>query len=248
MKAQHGEYGAFLAGKRGVRFTKLNSNGKTTFTKEADVPKETREILKNTLLGVQEVVEQVETPTETPTVTSELLDAISIHSASLEDIAQALYDRFGIYTVYLGRYPQPDEVNPLTAEPMTNYERGQAYQAALRAEAKGLLIRNPTLLKKQLDSNLIASQNIQESFVQPAASIDESKARDDFEWRTSVERSLYTEHRDAIEHYTDELGEVRVRRTATQSVRPVENKDIEDEPYIEPDITLSANPIIRPDW
>lgn len=183
-------------------------------------------------------------------VDTDFLQSISIHTASLEDIAVALYERFGIYTVYLNRYPQPDEVNPFTAEPMTNYERGIAYQAALRSEARGLTRRPPELLKKQLDDNLEAANNIRKSYAPVPQDLDEAKKLNSFDYRTSVE-STHDNDLPPLEHYTDEYGVTQVRRSETVNGTSQRNADPDyrdhvDEPIVEP--RMGGGQIIRPNW
>lgn len=183
-------------------------------------------------------------------VDTDFLQSISIHTASLEDIAVALYERFGIYTVYLNRYPQPDEVNPFTAEPMTNYERGIAYQAALRSEARGLTRRPPELLKKQLDDNLAAANNIRKSYAPIPQDLDEAKRLNSFDYRTSVE-STHDNDLPPLEHYTDEYGVTQVRRSETVNGTSQRNADPDyrdhvDEPIVEP--RMGGGQIIRPNW
>lgn len=185
-----------------------------------------------------------------PSVDASFLEQISIHTASLEDIAHALYERFGIYTVYLNRYPQPDEVNPFTAEPMTNYERGVAYQAALRSEARGLTRRPPELLKKQLDDNLEAANNIRKSYAPVPQDLDEAKKLNSFDYRTSVE-STHDNDLPPLEHYVDEYGVTQVRRSETVNGTSQRNadpdyKDHVDEPIVEP--RMGGGQIIRPNW
>lgn len=177
------------------------------------------------------------------------LEAISIHSAPIEAMAQALYERFGIYTVYLGRYPQPDEVNPLTAEAMTNYERGVAYQAAIRAEAKGLLSKDPTINKRALDNNLAAAANVRQSYAPVANNLDEAQAQNNFDWRTSVESTHAGRPDTTLEHYVDEFGNTRVRRSLNgATTRHVSDTEAgsDGQPVSEPKI--GGQPIIRPNW
>lgn len=194
-----------------------------------------------------EPLPRADEPVSVSKVDSDYLETISIHTADIKDIAQALYERFGIYTVYLGRYPQPDEVNPFTAEPMSNYERGTAYQAALRVEARGLLDKDPTILKKQLDDNIEAANNVRKSFSPVAGNIEEARAQNSFDYRTSVE-STHANSAAELEHYTDNNGEVHVRRSASGSTsRQVFDEDGEpEEPVLEPN--LGGAPIIRKDW
>lgn len=188
---------------------------------------------------------------------NDYLEQVSIHTASLADMAQAMFDRFGIYSVWLGRYPQPEEVNPLTGHPITNYERGVAYQAAVRAENQGL--KDPTIFRRSLDESIVAQANFDKSFEKPANTMDEKKAADNFDWRTSVESGLQTPQDTPLEHYTDKDGEVHARRAGANSGEQVgvsesgsvtqahsSNDGIsDDEPTAEPQI---GKKVIRPVW
>ncbi len=198
-----------------------------------------------------------------PVVDTDFLEKVSIHTADIHDIALALYDRFGIYTVWLDRYPVADEVNPLTAEPMTNYERGLAYQAALRAESRGLTKRDATVMKRRIDQNIEAQNNFKKSFVHVPSNLEDARRQNSFDWRTSVESSHDAPQAAPLEHYKDEFGETHVRRetnaviqpntslNGSVTIQPIANPSgvfDQDEPISEPNLGLASNPIIRPDW
>jgi hypothetical protein len=185
-----------------------------------------------------------------PNVDPSFMESVSIHTASLQDIARALYDRFGIYTVYLGKLPVSDEVNPLTGEPFTKYHQGIAYQAALAAESKGL--RDPETYRQNIDQGRLASETFQDTFVPAPVTMGDARRADSFAYRTSV-GGTKTIPTTEIVHIKDELtGEIK----AVQREIPVqENGSVarsrfdsdEDEQIIEPPI-FGTKPIIKPNW
>ena len=140
---------------------------------------------------------------------SEFMEAVSIHTASLDDMAQALYERFGIYTVYLRKLPQPDEINPLTAQQFTKYHQGIAYQAAVYARSQGILEQDPESKRKIMEANREASQGFQTDPV--AHTVRENREANTFQHRTSV-RGAKQEATTRISHTVDERGRTRVVR------------------------------------
>ena len=117
-------------------------------------------------------------------VDPDFLESVSIHTAPLQDIAEALYNRFGIYTVYLRKLPVPDEINPLTGENFTKYHQGIAYQAAIRAENQGILDRNPEQGRAML--NQIADVSANMPIDTPAQTMGEARRENSFAFRTNV--------------------------------------------------------------
>lgn len=167
-------------------------------------------------------------------IDADYLDSISIHSASLKDMAQALYDRFGVYTVWLGRLPEDDEVNPFTSAPMTKYEKGLAYQAFIRASHNGTLAASdPETLRKDLDAKRDSVVDYQNTLVPVAETLKQARDQNSFEWRTSV-RGGNSESSGVSGGSVNGAG---VRMT---------NDDFTDEPLVEPKI--GGAPVIRPNW
>ena len=56
------------------------------------------------------------------------LEQKSIDNASLHDLCEALYKRFGLYTCYLKREPKDTDVHPVTGALMNNFTLGQTRQ------------------------------------------------------------------------------------------------------------------------
>lgn len=182
-------------------------------------PIETEEIIP-----VEEaLVEQV--PVGAPD--ADFLETVSIYSASIQDIFQALSDRFGIYSVYLGRVPLEDEVNPLTGEQFTKYHLGIAYQAALRAITNGFT--DPEKSKATIDAGRYASEHFQEQFVPIPYTMGQAREQSSFDYRTSVKGA------------NESPDGVSVNGAVSRAPR-----GDEDEPILEPPFT--GKPIIRPNW
>lgn len=67
----------------------------------------------------------------------EQLQAESIHNASLADLCNELYERFGIYTCYLQREPNQTDVHPVTGNLMNNFTLGQTRTQYMIARKTG---------------------------------------------------------------------------------------------------------------
>jgi hypothetical protein len=180
---------------------------------------------------------------------SSFMESVSIHTASLKDMAQALYDRFGIYTVYLDVLPRSDEVNPLTGEPFTKYHQGIAYQAAIAAKNKGLL--NPEVHRKDLDQGRAASANFQDQFEPAPVTMGDARRADSFAFRTSVGATKPVAATKIV-HITDENGQVHAVQQEVElsehgGVAKSHYDETEDEQILDPPI-FGTTPIIKPDW
>ena len=188
-----------------------------------------------------------------PVPDTDFLDSISIHTASLKDIAEALYNRFGLYTVYLDSLPVGDEINPLTGEPFNKYHLGIAYQAAIRAQNSGILTRDPEMNRKALDQGRDASANFQDQFVPVPQTMGEARRADSFDYRTSV-RGTQSVPTTVTEHV---VGEDGVMRAVTREMTAQEQQNYtpngatsvydpgEDEPLVRPSM---GKQVIRPNW
>lgn len=184
-----------------------------------------------------------------PETGSELLEQLSIHTAPLEDIARALYERFGIYTVYLRQLPNTDEINPLTAEPFSKYHQGIAYQAAISAQNRGILDRTPEEGRRLIDEGRFASENL--PLDTPARTMAEARQQDSFEYRTSV-RATNSEPATEIIHVKGEDGlfhavqrEIPAGETGEFNGAKARYNQEEDELILEPQI---GKQVIRPNW
>ena len=178
----------------------------------------------------------------------------TIYDAPIKDIAEALYERFGIYTAYLNRLPQDDEINPFTARPMTRYEKGVAYQSFIRVMNSGILNSDLEAPKKALDASREASVNLQDQFVQAPQTFAEQRAADSFEYRTSVEGDKeLNSPKTHLAHYTDKDGVVHTVRVDVDpgtsegngATSVAMDKTFGDEPVVQPQF---GKQVIRPNW
>lgn len=198
--------------------------------------------------------EEPELPQETPSVLlkedqSDFLEKISIHSASLEDIVEALYNRFGIYTVHLKKLPVADEINPITGEQFSNYHLGIAYQAAISAQSRGILDRVPEEGRRLIDEGRAASAN----FKVDAApqTMGEARRANSFEFRTSVNANRSTAATEIV-HVKGEDGlyhavqkEIPAGQTGEFNGAASRYDAEEDERLVEPQM---GKVVIRPNW
>lgn len=180
---------------------------------------------------------------------SDFMESVSIHTASIQDMVQALHERFGIYTVYLGELPNSDEINPLTGEIFTKYHLGIAYQAAIYAKNKGILSLNPELNRKHIDEGRDAHENFKMDT--PAYTRGEARQQNSFEHRTSVEGN-HDVATSEIVHVTDENGVLQAVRRDIPAGQTGEfngaqarfDKE-EDELILQPQM---GRQVIRPNW
>ncbi len=181
------------------------------------------------------------------------LESVSIHTAPVEALAQAFYDRFGVYSIFLGTLPASDEINPLTGERFSKYHLGIAYQAAISVQAKGG-IRNPEQARQAIDQGRQAHESVKDSFDPVPQTLGDARRANSFEYRTST-RGNQTVPTTKIVHETDpNTGQVR----AVQVEIPAEEQGAgsnansrydadEDQQLIEPPI-FGTKSIIRPNW
>lgn len=136
--------------------------------------------------------EEIPTPTAPPhdanIYSQEDIDAVSIYTVPIAMLAEALHERFGVYTVFRGEMPTESEVSPLTGQPMTAYQRGEAYQAARRAIAQGVLDMDFEQVKMDLDGSQKASEELRETFDRPTQilSVEDHRRLNTFDSRTSM--------------------------------------------------------------
>lgn len=200
-----------------------------------------------------------EPPQESIDTTVDYMEKFSIHTADIKDIAQVLYDRFGVYTIWLNNVPQTDEINPITGERFTRYHQGIAYQSLVRSRNNGFFNKPAELGRDAMVEGRVARDNYQATAGDPrlAGVIEQSDAtkapQNSFEYRTSPaannsEQSTY------IAHEKDEFGNVRaVRREIPNAAQYSGKKNNsrqrfdagQDEMIVEPQF---GQKVIRPDW
>lgn len=179
----------------------------------------------------------------------------SIHGASIWDMARAMYERFGVYTVWLKKDPEEGEISPLTGEAMPSYERGIAYQAMKRAVIQGRIDRfDYEAMNQQKRISDVQRQQQMDQMQNPQTLTPNQNADvNNFDHRTSVRgANQFTETLGAIQHVVDPVtGEARsirgeVPAPETRSNMVSHRHPEEEEPLAEPN--LNGVPIIRPNW
>lgn len=180
-------------------------------------------------------------------INPDFLEQVSIHTAPLKDIVQALHERFGIYTVYLGKLPVSGEVNPLTGERFTKYHQGIAYQAAIYAQRQGILKRDPEYGRRSMDNEAAARETHRKLMNAP------QEQANSFAHRTSAESTKGVPKTEIV-HVTQPDGSVRAVQRVLEpqevqrngaGIRRVDDFG-GDEPLVEPKI--GGTPVIRPNW
>lgn len=184
---------------------------------------------------------------------SEFMESVSIHTASLEDMVTSLYERFGIYTVYLGRLPSQDEINPITGEIFTKYHLGIAYQAAIRAQNSGILQRPAEEGRRLLDEGRWASANL--PLDTPPQTQGDLRRTNSFDYRMSpagdrvrpTTEIIHVMGADGVLHAEQRNIEVVDEDSeAPKNGATSRWSESEDEPIVQPN--FSGKPIIRPNW
>lgn len=150
----------------------------------------------------------------------------SIFDASIDDLAMALYERFGFYTVFLKKEPQDGDVNPMTGVPMTRYDRGVAYTAYNRMVMQGAIKDTADLEMQKLDTD--NGRAVSEQYQSDPASFNRHRDNSSFAYRTSVE---------GANNHPDGRPDSNMKSTR----HPEEEEMIAEPPLVAP-------PIIRPNW
>lgn len=173
---------------------------------------------------------------------NEIEESSSIHGASLEDLARAMYDRFGVYTIFLNQFPQNNEISPISGEPMASYDRGVAYQAAKRSTSS---MKDYVAIKARRES-------IKET-IYGVAQV-EGESSNDFNHRTSIKGgNTQAPTAGQIIHVKDPVtGVVHAERAPLEEAEEPQGSQNsarhpgEEELIVEPN--LNGKPVIRPNW
>lgn len=115
------------------------------------------------LAGVAEILDEVNQPVDelgfsgddAPQIDYEAMlqeaEARSVDAVNLRVLVKALYERFGVYTVYLNKTPSREDINPLTGAIMNTLTLGQANQGFRVAQRTGTSW-NPEAIKGQIEA------------------------------------------------------------------------------------------------
>lgn len=131
-----------------------------------------------------------------------------LSAVGLTELANELYRRFGVYTVFTNQPPKPEDIHPFTADVMTRYEVGLAYQSYNRAVARGVLHQDFTQVRDQAQASAQAStahaQEIENRIADPNY---QAPAYKSFSERTSVEGQNKQQSSTTIAHNNDPFSE-----------------------------------------
>lgn len=208
-----------------------------------------------TVEEVQQTVNEIQqTVNDTALVIDEFLKSLTI-----QELAKILEERFGVYTIWLNRYPENDEISPITGEPMPHYEVGMAYNAAKRAFIQGRLTTiNYEGLKKVREESIAQGKIIRESYNEPVQQPTEAQneAQNNFDFRTSVRAANQSEPQVApLIHVKDPTtGLMVAMRDPNWEPRPADLNGAQSvshpgevEKLVQPPLN-QAQPTIRPNW
>lgn len=124
---------------------------------------------------------------------AENAESDTLKSATVFELADELYARFGVYTVFVGKPPRDEDVHPFTGDIMTRYDVGLAYQKHNQAMAQGKLQRDFKAQHDEMERTREASALHQAEMAGRAnMTADDHVKSNSFEHRTSVEGQKQT--------------------------------------------------------
>ena len=163
------------------------------------------------------------------------LEQKSIDNASLHDLCEALYKRFGLYTCYLKREQKDTDVHPVTGALMNNFTLGQTrqqYFTAVRMKTN----YDPTVMRGILKSR----ENVHFDIQAHKAEHPERFAQESIEMPT--EDNPYADKKMTMEEWRKRREQANKPIMASQRGRFDDGSD-PDELYAEPPI--NGRTIIR---
>ena len=170
-------------------------------------------------------------------------EARSVDAVNLRVLVKALYERFGVYTVYLNKTPSREDINPLTGAIMNSLTLGQANQGFRVAQRTGTSW-NPEAIKAQLEA--ARQSRTSDAAPLPQSSMAASQAVEDAPFGREIEMpSIYGEPMAHPERRFNRSYE-SPHASAMYPERGKESDGTDpDEVYAEPPIN-SRNAIVRP--
>lgn len=164
-------------------------------------------------------------------------EARSIDRVNLRQLAEVLYQRFGIYTVYLNRAPARSDISPLTGAVMNNLALGQANQHFKAAQRMGTSW-SPSVIKSQIAT----ARSMRKGHVAlPTTVMDENQTVGGAYGQPLDTPNLHGEPRPRVNrHYESPHTSVMAHHRGKES----EGLD-EDEVYAEPPIN-ARTAVVRP--
>lgn len=172
----------------------------------------------------------------------EAAEARSVDNVNLRELVKALYERFGVYTVYMNKTPSRSDINPLTGAMMNTLTLGQANQGFRVAQRTGTSW-NPQAIKAQID----AARNARTTTTTlPQSSMQANQVVGD---AYGQEVNMPSLHGEPLYNPQDRTYNRKYESPHQSAVRPVRGKESDgtdpDEVYAEPPIN-ARNPIVRP--
>lgn len=120
----------------------------------------------------------------------------NLSNATIFDLANELYDCFGVYTVFVNKPPQDNDVHPFSGETMTRYEVGLAYQKHTQVTVQGKLNKDFGLqYAGVLRSREAAPRHIEEMERNAQVTPRQAEQNNSFDFRTSVKGQNQTSTR-----------------------------------------------------
>jgi hypothetical protein len=147
-----------------------------------------------------------------------------IKSATIFELAQEMYQRFGVYTVFINQPPKDEDIHPFSGDIMTRYEVGLAYQKHNQVIAQGKLTRDYGAQYAGIEASRQAS-------VTHAATIEENRQMTDDQ---QIERNTF-----------DARTNLGAQVQSSMQTKARANDQISDEATPEPNL---FGVTIRPDW
>lgn len=167
----------------------------------------------------------------------EAAEARSVDSVNLRELAKALYNRFGVYTVYLNTTPTREDISPITGAVMNSLSLGQASQGFRSAQRMGTSW-NPEVIRAQINS----SRNLRNTEVSLPTSAMQANQHVGAVYGDEINMPAMPGEPDRNYNRAFESP----HQSAVKALRGKESDGLDaDEVYAEPPIN-ARSPIIRP--
>ena len=167
----------------------------------------------------------------------------SVDAINLKELVNVLYERFGIYTVYLNRTPKLSDINPLTGAVMNQLTLGQANQGFRNAQRMGTSW-NPNTIRAQI--NVALRQRGQLAPPLPTTAMEMNQTVGDDYGQAITDRPIgeQAEERRFDRRYNRSFESPHKSAMYHERGKSSDGLD-EDETYAEPPIN-ARNSIVRP--
>lgn len=161
---------------------------------------------------------------EIENLNEQLANSTGLKNATIFDLANEMYDRFGVYTVFINKVPRDNDIHPFSGEVMTRYEVGLAYQKHNQVVAQGKLTKDFGGQFAEVEASREASVTHRKEMQANAQMTPQDHEKENtFAYRTSVNGQN--------------------KRSTVTKTRP--NDPISEDATVEPDLRGKT---IRPEW